>query len=87
MVMNKPYIIRNNMGICRVCGRHDDLRCQVCFDCSSKVKGARTTTGHMLWERSNPRNSWHVNNLGEPHVRGHCRCYGAAVGGEAIGHH
>ncbi len=26
-------IIQEQMGYCRKCGKHDDLRCGLCFDC------------------------------------------------------
>jgi hypothetical protein len=52
------YIVKSNMGNCRVCLEMKDLRCGVCFFCSDKVTGKKIPGGHLLWEINNPQNKW-----------------------------
>lgn len=51
--------VTDNWGDCRICGRNQDLRAGVCFDCCSRVKGNYEGLGwHLLWDRENPTNQW-----------------------------
>jgi hypothetical protein len=60
------YIAMACFGDCKVCGKHADLRCGACFDCSGKVagrvvsRGADGTEVHQLWPTDAPHNRWHV---------------------------
>lgn len=59
--MSETYYAFEQMGNCRVCGRHEDLRCGSCFSCSPKVSGKRVDGDrHELWETANPQNRWWV---------------------------
>jgi hypothetical protein len=58
-LLDKVYVSMAQMGDCRVCGRHEDLRLGACFDCSDKVDGRELSPGtHELWEIDNPDNRW-----------------------------
>ena len=54
------YVSMAQMGDCKVCKQHKDLRCGTCFDCCKYVTGKPITGGHELWEIDNPRNRWKV---------------------------
>lgn len=57
---DRVYVAIAQMGLCKVCGKEQDLRCGVCFHCTNKVSGSRVTpTTHRLWETANPRNEWY----------------------------
>ena len=57
------YVVMEEWGICRVCGKYQDLRCGACFDCCSLVKGERIPgVGHKLWQADKPQNSWIVRD-------------------------
>lgn len=49
------YVARDNIGICQVCGREDDLRFGCCFGCADHVSGKAV---HLLWDRRNPEKRW-----------------------------
>ena len=62
----RPYIVMNNWGNCKVCGKHDDLRCGTCFTCAEFVDGERISrTTHRLWDRRNPQNTWFYSETGD----------------------
>lgn len=47
-------------GFCRICHRHQDLRCGSCFKCSPRVAGQKIAGGHEFWDSKNPSNRWKV---------------------------
>jgi hypothetical protein len=65
--MANVYFSFAQIGHCRVCGKEDDLRFAVCFDCCDFVDGEELkhrVTGevvHRLWDRRNPKNQWFVS--------------------------
>ncbi len=60
------YVSIVNIGDCRICGSHEDLRCGVCFNCMSQVSGERISpTTHRLWDSKNPRNEWFYSETGD----------------------
>ena len=51
-------IVMAQIGNCKVCGKKEDLRMGVCFDCSEFVDGRPIPGGHELWDKRNPTNRW-----------------------------
>lgn len=63
--MSKPYVSIAQMGNCRICQRHEDLRCGVCFDCQGQVCGEKVNeTTHKLWDRDRPENVRYYSETG-----------------------
>ena len=63
--MNKPYVSITQMGDCKICGQHKDLRCGACFDCADQVAGEKISdTTHKLWDSKNPTNVWYYSETG-----------------------
>ncbi len=55
----RTYVITARIGNCRVCGKEEDLRCDVCFSCSDRVKGEKISAiTHRLWVADDPTNEW-----------------------------
>ncbi len=54
------YVVREQMGTCKLCGEYRDLRMGVCFQCSDYVSGRKIPGGHELWDSRNPANRWVV---------------------------
>ena len=54
------YVSMAEMGYCKVCGEHQDLRMGVCFTCADQVAGKPIPGGHELWDSKNPSNRWRV---------------------------
>ena len=54
------YIIEEQYGNCRLCGKYQDLRYGSCFLCSEHVVGEPIPGGHRLWDSRNPLNIWEV---------------------------
>ena len=54
------YVTMAEMGYCKVCGHHKDLRCGACFTCANQVAGKPIPGGHELWDKRNPNNRWKV---------------------------
>ncbi|MHA2253845.1 MAG: hypothetical protein ACXAD7_26060, partial [Candidatus Kariarchaeaceae archaeon] len=48
------YVIIEHWGHCQICGKYDDLRYGVCFNCSDNV----VTNGTEAWDTRNPSNRW-----------------------------
>lgn len=60
--MTNVYIVREQIGHCKICGKEDDLRFGVCFECADYVDGEQISPGkHRLWDCRNPANSWEVS--------------------------
>lgn len=58
---DRVYLVVARIGPCRVCGKEDDLRFGVCFDCCGHVDGEKVGDRmHRLWDRRNPDNEWFV---------------------------
>ena len=52
----ESYIITEQWGNCRVCGKYDDLRYGSCFACADFVM----TDEKEAWDVRNPLNRWSV---------------------------
>jgi hypothetical protein len=53
------YVIRERLGNCKVCGKHDDLRFGACFDCADFVKCQPINPDvYKVWDERNPSNAW-----------------------------
>ena len=39
------YVVKENIGVCRCCGKEKDLRLDVCFDCADEVKAEELVDG------------------------------------------
>jgi len=57
----KTGIGREDWGNCLVCGKHQDRRYGVCFDCSDYVK----TDSKYAWDVRNPQKRWRVSSQGK----------------------
>lgn len=60
MFPDDTYVSMAEMGNCRVCGEHDDLRMGACYTCADFVDGKEVPGGHELWDKRNPENRWTV---------------------------
>ncbi len=61
-IPENTYVVIEQMGNCRICKRHEDLRCGVCWDCQPQVDGKYFGNGvHELWDSKNPSNRWKFN--------------------------
>jgi len=54
------YFVREQIGVCRLCGKRKYLRCDSCFTCSDFVAGRKIPGGHELWDKRNPQNRWRI---------------------------
>lgn len=52
------YVSMAQIGLCRVCGKTEDLRMGACWDCCEFVAGRAMPGGHELWDKRNPENRW-----------------------------
>jgi hypothetical protein len=43
-------------GDCHICGKHDELRCGVCFDCKDRVRISNDLI--TCFDVRNPGNTW-----------------------------
>jgi len=50
------YIVIEQTGNCKICGKYDDLRYGSCFSCSDFVK----SDGKKAWDVRNPMNKWNI---------------------------
>lgn len=57
------YVSFAKIGNCMVCGKREDLRCGVCFECTDKVDGEPVKGGHRLWQKDKPENTWYVGDV------------------------
>jgi hypothetical protein len=39
------YVVKENIGVCRCCGKEKDLRFGVCFECSDDVEADELVDG------------------------------------------
>lgn len=51
-----PYVTAEDWGDCKACGKHDDRRYGVCFDCADLV----VTDGSFAWVDTEPEHKWKV---------------------------
>jgi hypothetical protein len=58
--MSDTYVSISQIGTCKVCGAHKDLRYGCCFPCSEFVEGIETPDGHEFWDVRNPNVRWQV---------------------------
>lgn len=54
------YVSFAQMGNCKRCGKHEDLRLGACWDCADRCGGRRIPGGHELWDLDNPDVRWFV---------------------------
>lgn len=52
----ESYIIIEQWGHCKSCGKYDDLRYGSCFSCSDFVK----SDGKQAWDVRQPHKKWNV---------------------------
>jgi hypothetical protein len=61
MSANDVTLTIRNPTHCALCGKKEDLRFAVCFDCSDKVSGEQINrVKHLLWETANRSNEFVV---------------------------
>ena len=56
------YVSFAQMGQCRRCGRHADLRLGACRDCADHCDGRPIQGGYEIWDKGNPSNRWTVRD-------------------------